>query len=224
MKKNGLYLVCLFVLGICCSMSNCNKNDEPGPRTTVYGVVTNYSTGLPISGVGLKVTQYKEAQGIPMLYTTSSSSREYDAITTKSDGSYSYTFTPLGSGTFTLNQYSFPGYFGFSSTTPLTLGASNSFDFKLQKLIKLDLHLVNNTDHNTAYGTLYVKGCCYVVDFPYATISIGRKKLDTVIHTQMPQLSAINIQCIFSSANTSITVNQKFNSGLNDTTITVINL
>jgi hypothetical protein len=226
MKTSVLYLTCAVLFVLCCSMSQCRKNDTPGPETSVHGIIKDYNTGGPIANIRLIVTQ---DEGVSLLALDAPpQSRSYDTITTKTDGTYSYKFTPLGTGKFNLNILDNENYNYNYPSNPLIIGSDNEFDFTFQKLLNLNLHLVNNTAHNTTSGLVLIYGCCApVVGFTsYFGVNIGPKKLDTLIHTKMAQLSTVSIECRFYNANDPnppLSVIQSFKSGKNDTTVNVIN-
>lgn len=223
MKTNSLYFTCLTVLLLCCSMSKC-KNDELQPETTVHGVVKDFNTGLPISGYKLIV---ENIPGGSQDY--SYTHRSYDTIYTKVDGSYQYTFTPVGDNEHYINPVKNADYSFYNKEyRSLTFGRDNTFDFVLQKLINLNLHLVNNTAHSTTYGECMVTACCYYPNATYADLRIGTKKLDTVIVTKIARRSDITVACsYYNFYNTTVPPlgqsTQSFKTGLNDTTVTVIN-
>src|ERR1700761_697608 len=207
-KSYSLYLTCAFVFVLCCSMSQC-KNNAPGPQTTVHGVVKDYKTGDPIANVNLQVHQYSACTFCTAITT------DYDTIKTKADGSYTYTFTPIGTGDPNLLVDPSNGYnYNDQTNTQLTLGIDNKIDLLVQKNINLNLHLINNSDQNRKKFYTYLQGCCYFSTYVFINRTYtSQVKIDTSINYKVPEFSTISVISFFKS----------FNTSKNDTAVTIIN-
>jgi hypothetical protein len=202
-------------------MSQCyDKNDTPGPQTTVHGLVTDYNTSQPLAGVKLLISErYSTGLFSPNNY------RDYDTIITKTDGTYSYTFTPLGNGDFNLFLFAPPNYYNYPYySDTVKLGKDNKFDLSLSKQINVGIHLKNNSAQNKVYGVTYITTCCN--PYIYDGFNMTPKKLDTLVHFKLVRAIQYTVQCQYFDSSKDLNIiylTQTFKLGLNDTTITIIN-
>jgi hypothetical protein len=233
MRSFCLVLIYFCIATLCCSMSKCKEDMTPGPQTTVHGIVKEYETGEVFPNVELQISK-QYSQG---LCDCGPGYSEYDVVTTKPDGTYSLTFTPLGIGTFTLRVKTIPNngfiYESYNSNE-LVLGKDNSLDFLVQKLITATVHLKNNSDQNKKNFRLELNACCYMPNNDwgfdnYAIKDIYHIKIDTSIRFQIPQLSLVTfVSRFYTGYNASgladtLSFKKSFNSGKNDTTISITN-
>jgi hypothetical protein len=185
----------------------------------VHGTVTGYGTGQPVANDKLMVVQNPGS-----LY----SMVQYDTITTKSDGTYNYSFTPSGTGSLIINVINGSTYADDNTQPPLTIGNDTKVDVQVQQMVKLSLHLVNKSTYNLATGTVIIEGCCYIPNHDYYYLrGIGAKKIDTMLYTPMPKSTTVTIRTVLTNSYESdpnaVVFKQSFTSGKNDTTITIIN-
>lgn len=225
MKTNILYLSCLFVLALCCSMDRCKTNVLP--ETKVHGTVIEYSSGKPVKG--FKLIVYGNGSGGS--WTNAVPYHFYDSIRTDANGSYKYTFTPVDNDN-DVNISTATGLFdnfalNHSSNQKLTYGKDNVADVVVQRLINVIIHLINNSLQNRDRGEISFKGCCFDPGYTYGARDIGASKLDTLMYFTLPARSDITTTFDYynraSKITSLISFNRSFRLGSNDTTITIIN-
>ncbi|WP_448700990.1 carboxypeptidase-like regulatory domain-containing protein [Mucilaginibacter sp. AW1-3] len=238
MKRISTVLTCSFVFVLCCSMSQCFKNDTPGPSTTVHGIVKDYQTGDPIPGLNLEI-QRSTSNGTILfpLGSPGSTTTDFDIVTTKADGTYTLTFTPIGSGTFSLlikDQQGTTFVYNYNQNTynELDLGKDNKVDFLVQKLINATIHLKNLSNQNKSNFRLTVTGCCNNPYYTFGTYYASPIVIDTIIHTRFPQVYTMNLNNMYYNVvpngrlltmKDTSSFNKSFKTNRNDTTFNLIN-
>lgn len=228
-------VICIFLFVLCCS-SRCFKEDKtPGPQTTIHGVVKDYRTGQTFPGI--KIIIVKQYNTLAH-FDNGPSYDSYDGPTTGSDGSFNYTFTPQGSGQYTLGIYQTPNSkFPFiiaqtGDASPLTLGKNNEINFSVLTALNLNIHVTNNSGHQKQQFSLSVdtNSFYYFNYLSYFTPrNIAPYPLDTVYTgVQVPQMANIIVFSRYHSNTTNgsydtLSFQKAFQLHKADTTITIVN-
>jgi hypothetical protein len=232
--RQALSTITLIVFGfILCSMSQCKEDKTPGPVTTVQGYIKDAITGETHAGMVLQVVKkYSTLANID----NGPSYSDYDTVVTHADGFYKLTFTPMGTGDFSLRLVSGP--INYIQTdygkSDLTLGTTNTVNMQVIKLINVSLHVKNTTDHGRQNFTLQN----YLVKNNVSSLSgsydLYKALVDTTFKIQLPHLSQNDFVSIyFTGYNKSgpgvglradtTTLKRTILTGKNDTLINIIN-
>ncbi len=160
--RPAVCLCCLPCLVAC-------HNDAPADQlTVVQGTVTSADTGRPLPGVLMGIESYQAGAFGPVIYRLTGDSVRTDAsgryqlkFTNKKGLYYVVSFNPIGLFTSSPSRFFFSGATtqpspvspdGHPDLSSLTLGQTNTVDFKPNELRTVAVHIRNR---NTGYPQLY---------------------------------------------------------------------
>lgn len=216
---HSCYLILFLTINI---LPACKKE---GPKTIVTGRVTDKVTGEPYSGLALQLTRDRATW-------SGTATDRFEIIYTDVNGNYMLTFVTDELNASSnhwlyfkdyLPDYGYLHIFKDNDEFKLKIGQTNQINFKISKLIKLQVRISNKTNHNYPAFSLNSNSDCGCI---FVQLKGGSILRDTVMQYKVPRMEPITFTSSFYEPNT---VNGYVNFysdsfiGMKDTTVNILN-